>query len=76
MQVAAGQLRRWGVGPGSVGAWRSGKMFIVLSQRKTFVGDDGVTHDVQDLAWYYLSDYGEEWQWDDVLAGSSEVVSD
>ena len=69
-------MRRWGVGPGSVGAWRSGKMFIVLSQRKTFVDGSGVTHDVQDLAWYYLSDYGEEWQWDDVLVGSSEVVSD
>lgn len=55
-------------------------MFIVLSQKKTFVGDDDfgkpVRVDVPDLAWYYLSDYGEEWQWDDVLMGSSEVVSD
>jgi hypothetical protein len=51
-------------------------MFIVLSLKKTFVGDGGVTHDVHDLAWYYLSDFGEEWQWDDVLACSSEVVSD
>ena len=76
MQVEVGQLRRWHNSPGSVGAWRAGKMFIVLSQKKTFVGDDGVTHDVHDLAWYYLSDFGEEWQWDDVLACSSEVVSD
>jgi len=50
-------------------------MFIVLGQKKTFVGDDGVTHDVNDLAWYYLASGGEEWQWDDVLVGSSEVVS-
>jgi hypothetical protein len=49
-------------------------MFIVLSQKKTFADDDGVTHDVHDLAWYYLTGGGEEWQWDDVLAGSSEVV--
>ena len=76
MQVEVGQLRRWHNSPGSVGAWRSGNMFIVLSQKKTFVGDDGVTHDVQGPAWNYLSDGGDEWQWDDVLAGSSEVVSD
>ena len=76
MLVEAGQLRRWHNSPGSVGAWRAGKMFIVLSQKKTFADDDGVTREVRDLAWYYLSDCGEEWQWDDVLAGSSEVVSD
>ena len=50
-------------------------MFIVLSQKKTFADDDGVTREVRDLAWNYLTDGGEEWQWDDVLAGSSEVVS-
>jgi len=76
VQVEVGQLRRWGVGPGSVGAWRSGKMFIVPSQRKTFVDSYGDIQDVQDLAWNYLGDCGEEWQWDDVLVGSSEVVSD
>ena len=90
MQVAAGQLRRWHNSPGSVGAWRSGKMFIVLSQRKTFADVDlfdDLAHlprlllvrgerEVRDLAWNYLGDCGEEWQWDDVLVGSSEVVSD
>ena len=76
MLVEAGQLRRW---TGS-GRWRlsarGGGVFIVLSQKKTFVGDDGVTHDVKDLAWNYLASGGEEWQWDDVLTCSSEVVSD
>ena len=75
MLVEAGQLRRW---TGS-GRWlrgvRDGRVFIVLSQKKTFVGDDGVTHDVQDLAWNYLGSRGEEWQWDDVLVRCSEVVS-
>jgi hypothetical protein len=49
-------------------------MFIVLSERKTFVDSYGDIQDVQDLAWNYLGDCGEEWQWDDVLVGSSEVV--
>ena len=76
MLVEAGQLRRW---TGS-GRWlpgvHAGKVFIVLSQKKTFADDDGVTREVRDLAWNYLTDGGEEWQWDDVLAGSSEVVRD
>jgi len=50
-------------------------MFIVLSERKEFVGDDGCTYAVKDLAWNYLASGGEEWQWDDVLVGSSEVIS-
>jgi len=74
--VEVGQLRRW---TGS-GRWRlsarGGGVFIVLSQRKTFVDSYGDVQDVQDLAWNYLASGGEEWQWDDVLVGSSEVVSD
>jgi len=73
--VEAGQLRRWWDSPGRVGARRAGRVFIVLSQKKTFVGDDGVTHDVHDLAWNYLADGGEEWQWDDVLVRCSEVIN-
>jgi hypothetical protein len=76
VQVEVGQLRRWHNSPSNTRARRAGKMFIVLSQRKTFVGDDGVTREVRDLAWNYLADGGEEWQWDDVLADRSEVVSD
>jgi hypothetical protein len=76
VQVEVGQLRRWtGSGRWLVPGVHAGKMFIVLSRKKTFVGDDGVTHDVQGPAWNYLSDYGEEWQWDDVLARCSEVIN-
>ncbi len=75
MQVEVGQLRRW---TGS-GRWlrgeRDGGVFIVLSQRKTFVDSYGDIQDVQDLAWNYLASGGEEWQWDDVLVGSSEVIN-
>jgi hypothetical protein len=54
---------------------RGGGVFIVLSQRKTFVDSYGDIQDVQDLAWNYLASGGEEWQWDDVLVGSSEVIN-
>lgn len=75
MQVEVGQLRRWHNSPSNTRARRAGKMFIVLSQRKTFVDDGGVAHVVKDLAWNYLGSRGEEWQWDDVLVRCSEVVS-
>ena len=77
MLVKAGQVRRWtGWAVGGLRGRRAGGVFIVLSERKTFVDALGVTHDVQDLAWNYLSGGQEEWQWDDVIVGSSEVVSD
>jgi len=75
VQVEVGQLRRWHNSPSNTRARRAGKMFIVLSQRKTFVDDEGVAHVVKDLAWNYLGSRGEEWQWDDVLVRCSEVVS-
>lgn len=71
MQVEVGQLRRWGTGSH---AWRPGKVFIVLSERKEFVGDDGCTYAVKELAWNCLEGGREEWNWDENISAGSEVV--
>lgn len=72
MQVAVGQLRRWRPhrpAPEST-------MFIVLSERKEFVGDDGCTYAVKELAWNCLEGGREEWNWDENIVVGSVVVSE
>ena len=73
MQVEAGQLRRWRAMSANVAL---GKVFIVLSVRKEFVGDDGCTYAVKELAWNCLEDGREEWNWDENIVVGSTVISD
>lgn len=73
MQVAVGQLRRWRAVREVRAAW--GKVFIVLSERKEFVGDDGCTYAVKELAWNCLEGGREEWNWDENIVAGSEVIS-
>ena len=72
MQVAVGQLRRWR--PHRVASEVT--MFIVLSERKEFVGDDGCTYAVKELAWNCLEGGREEWNWDENIVAGSMVVSE
>lgn len=51
-------------------------MFIVLSERKEFVGDDGCTYAVKELAWNCLEGGREEWNWDENIVVGSVVVSE
>ena len=74
MQVEVGQLRRWRAMSDGSGA--RGKVFIVLSERKEFVGDDGCTYAVKELAWNCLEDGREEWNWDENIVVGSVVISD
>ena len=71
--VEAGQLRRWRAMSANVAL---GKVFIVLSERKEFVGDDGCTYAVKELAWNCLEDGREEWNCDENIGVGSTVISD
>ena len=53
-----------------------GKVFIVLSERKEFVGDDDCTYAVKELAWNCFEDGREEWNWDENIVVGSVVISD
>ena len=53
-----------------------GKVFIVLSVRKEFVGDDGCTYAVKELAWNCLEDGRVLWNWDENIGVGSTVISD